>query len=728
MDPDYDPNTRHVIYGLDADLIMLSMATHEAYFRVLREDVFWEEQVKYNPCSFCGIKGHAADTCMERRKADPDFRPRPIVAGKPFIFLDVAVLREYLEAELKPNNPLPFRWDLERAIDDWIFMCFFVGNDFLPHLPSLEIREGAIDLLIDIYKSNLAKMGGFLCHHGQVDLQRVQVILEDLGKVEQQIFLKRREKEERRNENIKRRKLQEVERESRHSVDPKGSNMAVAQALKAQMRKDDEASEEAPDDVRLWEADAKDRYYLNKFHLHSGDSEAKAEIANAYVEGLCWVMAYYYQGCPSWKWFYPYHYAPFASDLVNIGSLKFNFELGQPFRPFDQLMGVFPADSRELVPEPFRRLMIDPSSEVIDFYPTDFDVDLNGKKQAWQGVILLPFIDETRLLEALEKVYPELDPQDRQMNLRGQDRVFFSLFHPACGRLLEALDDDRHRVPLDPQQTGGLAGYIQRDVDFPEPGETYESPLIENGCPSISDTTVACFIYYVPYHDRQHLRHKALLLPETEIPPRTLTPEDIHTVQSGLASRRVPGRLHIDRGRDAGGSSMSFGHHSMHQEYSRDFERRDGGYNRNYSPRTPDDRHRNHSHGREREYNRDYQSRDYSRNDRRGRDYRNERDYSPERQRHASERPSLSESRSFSSEQPASHPPRHLPPPANFNPFALLAPLPPPTGYPPLPPPGHHGNPTLSMFHRAPRPPLDQLYGRYPPPTYPPPSSSNRQD
>ena len=46
--------------------------------------------------------------------------------------------------------------------------------------------------------------------------------------------------------------------------------------------------------------------------------------------------------------------------------------------------------------------MVNEDSPVKDFYPVDFETDLNGKQMEWEAVVLIPFIDEVRLLQAMK--------------------------------------------------------------------------------------------------------------------------------------------------------------------------------------------------------------------------------------------------------------------------------------------------------------------------------------
>lgn len=160
------------------------------------------------------------------------------------------------------------------------------------------------------------------------------------------------------------------------------------------------------DNVKLGVEGWKMRYYTNKFLVTdpADVQEFTAKIKQAYIEGLQWVFAYYYKGCESWDWYYPYHYAPFASDLMNCDRVKINFEMGQPRRPFEQLMCVFPKQSAHALPKCYRWLMSESASPIIDFYPIEFRLDVNGAAYAWMGVNLLPFIDQDRLFKAMGDV------------------------------------------------------------------------------------------------------------------------------------------------------------------------------------------------------------------------------------------------------------------------------------------------------------------------------------
>ncbi|KAG5953509.1 5'-3' exoribonuclease 2 [Claviceps sorghi] len=563
---EYDPNTRHVIYGLDADLIMLGLATHEPHFRVLREDVFFQEG-KARMCQLCGQKGHEARDCRGSLKdKSTDTEEKSVSAPlKPFIWLHVSVLREYLAAELAVPG-LPFQFDIERAIDDWVFMCCFVGNDFLPHLPALEIREHGIDTLTTIWRNCLPKMGGYVTKDGHIDLERAQRILDGLAMQEDGIFKRRKEQEERREANAKRRKMQNGGQSRRNNgvanndkfrdghhdpsrgiglhpistysnerspvithemvvnrstaQDATIANKSAASAMKEQLRagkprldvdktvspapkkrkassephvteiNNPSASVDGPiDTVRLWEDGYADRYYQQKFHRPPGDITFRHEVAKAYVEGLAWVLLYYFQGCPSWEWYYPYHYAPFAADFTNLASMEIVFEKGRVSRPFEQLMSVLPAASRHALPEVFHPLMTEKDSKIIDFYPEEFDVDLNGKKMAWQGVALLPFIDMPRLLAAVQEKYSLLSPAEEARNAPGKDVLIISenndgLYDDILTKFYSKRQESWN-FKLNPKRSGGLSGKVEKQGSGYVPHASLAYPLERNNMPDL---------------------------------------------------------------------------------------------------------------------------------------------------------------------------------------------------------------------------------------------------
>jgi 5'-3' exoribonuclease 2 len=61
---------------------------------------------------------------------------------------------------------------------------FFVGNDFLPHLPSLDIHGGLDYYLLNVYKQVLPGLGDYITGSGEVDLSQVDVILAEVGAIE----------------------------------------------------------------------------------------------------------------------------------------------------------------------------------------------------------------------------------------------------------------------------------------------------------------------------------------------------------------------------------------------------------------------------------------------------------------------------------------------------------------------------------------------------------------
>ena len=491
--PNYNPNTYHCIYGADADLIMLSLIMHEPHFYVIRESL---SDKYYLVCEHCGRHGHSSVECevetgkfnrSKATKAEIAQHNKEQIDEIEFSLLKVGILREYLELEFK--NLIDLGYNFERIIDDFVFLCFLVGNDFLPNLPSLKIREGAIDALIYLYKHLLPKMNNYLTNgKGQLNLNECESLFKTLSLVEDKFFKKEMEikmndekfrknnpvlfgkpklldtfrsidivgnnnynsKNNRNTINLK--KNDKYNEDEIDLVDIVGNITSIEkdEALKknfnlGELKKhglskyqqiikeeiyeeNNKKVDEYVDTIKLGEKDWKDRYYKQKFHVSPNINDKafedlKQKIKKYYIEGLCWVFEYYYNGCISWSWFYPFHYAPFASDLINLNDIEINFDLNSPFYAFEQLLSVLPPYSADALPKCFQKLMRDPLSPIADFYPCNVKLDINNQPYAWMGVNLLPFIDAERVKKIVKNVIDNgaLNEKEKKLNQRGEN-------------------------------------------------------------------------------------------------------------------------------------------------------------------------------------------------------------------------------------------------------------------------------------------------------------------
>ena len=102
------------------------------------------------------------------------------------------------------------------------------------------------------------------------------------------------------------------------------------------------------------------------------------------------------------------------------------FDYGVPFTPLLQLLSVLPPQSGSFLPPSYEQIMISPTSPMVPYYPKDFEVDANGKKNAWECIVRIPFIDQDILVDEVSRIdhINVLTETERLRNILGSDHRF----------------------------------------------------------------------------------------------------------------------------------------------------------------------------------------------------------------------------------------------------------------------------------------------------------------
>jgi 5'-3' exonuclease len=362
---------KYVIYGNDADLIFLSMGLNMKNIYLFRED---HELLS-------GVKKNIVIT--EIRQID-----------EVFCFLSIDILKDCYNKKIEETTKVK-----DDYCNDFIFLCYLLGNDFLPHLPSLSIKKKGLDIILDEYAKIYLKYGRLVKilenKNVTVNSKSLAKLLQQLGNKEEYYFrnvlpyfenrMKNKSMPDEIMDNEYKKELWKLE----NLVDVNTNVLKLGNGTKNE-----------------W----KFRYYEHHFGASDHFSESVDAVCESYLEGMMWVLKYYMCGVPDWKWKYSYNNAPFVSDIadymyknfVNINGYK--FKKNDPLTPEQQLLIVLPPVCNNLLPKKMQYLMTNVESLIYDMYPKKFKIDVENKDVYWQCHPILPYMDVKRILNAINQI------------------------------------------------------------------------------------------------------------------------------------------------------------------------------------------------------------------------------------------------------------------------------------------------------------------------------------
>lgn len=400
-----------MIYGLDADLVMLSMINRSKNMYLLREDTG-------NICKDGkdgGKNGKNGKGCGGGGGGRSD---KGWLEGVNDIFLLVNVdkISEHLYEEvLGMGGGVSMRKD--RFIMDYVFISFLFGNDFLHGVPSLDIANGGIDFVLKLYlqvfnwRGNGKGVGEYL-----VSMDSGRVVVNNVFLLRVFELLKNTERN-----NLKflqsRRRLPRVPDFGDDYLEDKFR----WDRIPYNMRFKDKWGV-----VDYTSLNCKERYYKVHYGFnYKAEPALLRDIVNNYIDGIIFVMRYYFDCNASWRWYNPYHISPFCSDIYD-GLLRVKdinsivLVDGEKFRPYEQLLMVLPKSSFSgILPKVFIEGINEDREKygMREYYPDSYKFAMEDKMMLYSIEPLLPEIDYDEVKVFHDRMEVRLSDKERMRNM-----------------------------------------------------------------------------------------------------------------------------------------------------------------------------------------------------------------------------------------------------------------------------------------------------------------------